>query len=107
MTDIIMTTTPSVEGKTIAEYLVVVAGFGLGFSSTPDFVSSVEKCADLADAFDTMRNEATAIGADAVVGVQVTASGAGAGYGSATLKPRTAFAREWLIYVIGTAVKLK
>lgn len=81
----ILTTTPSVEGKTIAEYLSVVTGEAIMganimrdiFASITDIVggrsgayeSKLKEARDLA--FEEMRSQASRLGANAIVGIDV------------------------------------
>lgn len=71
----ILTTTPSVEGKTILKYLGVVSGRGDNAKTS----------------LDEMTKEATELSADAIVGIQI-AAGRPSDY-------------NCFVYTLGTAIK--
>ncbi|MDF2721930.1 MAG: hypothetical protein K0Q59_1605 [Paenibacillus sp.] len=81
----ILTTTPSVEGKTIVEYISVVTGEAImGANIVRDFLASItdivggrsgayeNKLKEARDvAFEEMRSHASRLGANAVVGIDI------------------------------------
>ena len=82
----IITTTPSIEGKQVTHYLGVVTGetiFGLNvvrdfFASIRDFIggraNSYEEVLNKArtEALNEMKQRATALGANAIIGVDIS-----------------------------------
>lgn len=85
MTDMIVTTTPAIDGHKIEEYLGVVAGeVALGTDFVRDFIASVadlfgartaayeEKLLEAREVcIDELRKRAARLGANAVVGVKI------------------------------------
>ena len=107
----IVTTTPSVEGRAISDYLGVIAGEAvMGANVFKDIFAGVrniiggrsgayEKELEAAReaAFDDLTAKASDLGADAVVGVDIDYEVIGGGGGSGSML---------LVSVSGTAVKL-
>ncbi len=82
----VVTTTPSVEGKTIKEYL------GIVFAKSDTKLSATRSSQGVRGAVDEIKNDAEKLGADAVVGVQFVG-------------PAAQFYDT--IHLYGTAVKFK
>jgi len=95
----ILTTTPSVEGRSIKEYLGVVT------TVLPGEVPVGSPFNEMDVAIDGLRERAEKLHADAVVGICIAASGAGGGANNSGYPKK-----DWSEYfniAIGTAVKLK
>ena len=88
----ILTTTPTVEGKTISKYLGIVTGF--------DSSASWPKNGELNHAVRELQNEAAKLDADAIIGINIAAAkSTSQNVGNEYDFP--------MLCVIGTAVKLK
>ena len=83
----ITTTTSSVEGKAISEYLSIVDGCSVDNYYIPD----------TADALKIMVSAAEKLGADAIIGIRIAASESAAHHPS----------KMQVLYLIGTAVKFQ
>ncbi len=72
----ILTTTPSIEGKRITQYLGVVSGSAVSKTSWRTSVQEAFRSARQM-AFEEMEQEAAELGANAVVGVDIGTDGVG------------------------------
>jgi uncharacterized protein YbjQ (UPF0145 family) len=72
----ILTTTPSIEGKRITQYLGVVAGSAVSKTSWRTSVQEAFRSVRQM-AFEEMEHEAAELGANAVVGVDIDTDGVG------------------------------
>ncbi len=86
MTEIILTTTPSIEGKTIKEYLSIVR------AQSNQVLDRTHATQGVSGALDQVANMASELGADAIIGVQFVGP--------------TAHHYD-TIHIYGTAVKFK